>query len=325
MVLREIVLLMHPNTLARVEARSCQILINKDPSADAIPFNELTEQELVTKANEAVENMGVLEGGGELRFVGVKKLANRGIVFDLDTQEEVGVIQSHREGFLCKFSMSAVVEEWAVSVIVEYIPVSHVLDALAEQARIECNSGIPQSMLITTRWIKPIQRCSPGQQSVHLIACFSTTAAANITIRDGLVIVGKHTWARRMRRELQRCFKCQKYASIWQLHVRSRKHVVHVCVQSNTEQQPARRQTQTSSAVLIVMSWGMHASWDRTCLKFIRASKRIERGDLESTYKFFPDENPWTWEQQDTQSNMAAGRPLAVVAATQQRQCGASK
>ena len=99
MVLREIVLLMHPNTLARAEARSCQILINKDPSADAIPFNELTEQELVTKANEAVENMGVPEGGGELRFVGVKKLANRGIVFDLDTQEVVGVIQSHREAF----------------------------------------------------------------------------------------------------------------------------------------------------------------------------------------------------------------------------------
>ena len=142
MALRGMVPLMHPNTLARAKARSCQILIDKDPSMDTNPFHKLTEQELPAKVNETVENLGVLEGGVEPRFVGVKKLANGGVVFDLDTQEAVGVIQSHREGFLCKFIVSVVVKEQAVLVIVEHVPVSHAPDALVEQARIEHDSGI---------------------------------------------------------------------------------------------------------------------------------------------------------------------------------------
>ena len=58
----------NPNTLARAKARSHQILIDKNPSVEANPFDELTEQELVAKANEAVKNMGMLEGGVQLRF-----------------------------------------------------------------------------------------------------------------------------------------------------------------------------------------------------------------------------------------------------------------
>ena len=40
-----------------------------------------------------------------------------------------------------------------------------------------------------------------------------------------------------------------------------------------------------------------HASWDRTCPKFLASCDRLKKGNPESTYKYFPDNNPWTWEQ----------------------------
>ncbi|KAF8515673.1 hypothetical protein JB92DRAFT_3114809 [Gautieria morchelliformis] len=155
--------LAHLNTLARVKVRRRQILIDKDPGTELNPFKELTERELVAKVNEAVEYMDTLEEGEAPRFVGVKKLVNGGIVFDLETQEAAEVIQTRREDFLRKFSTSAVVKERSACVIMGYVPVSHAPDALAEYTRIEHNSGLPDGTLESTRWIKPVQRRSPGQ------------------------------------------------------------------------------------------------------------------------------------------------------------------
>ena len=40
-----------------------------------------------------------------------------------------------------------------------------------------------------------------------------------------------------------------------------------------------------------------HASWDCTCPKFIENSRRLEQLNPESTYIYFPTDEPWTWEQ----------------------------
>ena len=47
-----------------------------------------------------------------------------------------------------------------------------------------------------------------------------------------------------------------------------------------------------------------HASWDRTCPKFMAACQKVERTDPENTYKYFPDDNPWMWEQTDQATEM---------------------
>jgi len=40
-----------------------------------------------------------------------------------------------------------------------------------------------------------------------------------------------------------------------------------------------------------------HALWDCTCPKFKEACRRLEGQDLESSYRYFPCDEPWTWEQ----------------------------
>jgi len=70
-------------------------------------------------------------------------------------------------------------KEKAVSVMVEYIPTSHSPDVLAENRKIECDSGLAAEDLISMRWIKPEQRWVPGQCIVNLIAWLRTTEVDN--------------------------------------------------------------------------------------------------------------------------------------------------
>ena len=90
-------------------------------------------------------------------------------MYKLDSADMAHWVRSGKATFTDGFGGSSVVKERVTSVIVEYIPVSHRPDALAENCRIECDSGLGEGMLLTTRWIKPGHRCAPGQRCAHLI------------------------------------------------------------------------------------------------------------------------------------------------------------
>jgi len=80
------------------------------------------------------------------------------------------------------------VKEKSVAVLIEYIPISHSPDALAENRRIEHDSKIEVDTLLAMRWIKPVHRRAPGQHTVHIIARFKTATAANQVIWDGVIM-----------------------------------------------------------------------------------------------------------------------------------------
>jgi hypothetical protein len=288
----------HPNNLAKAKAKAKQILIDTDPQGEQDTLNKLTEQELVAKANEAVNNLEEDHELTSLAFIGAKKLANGGIVFDLDTEEAAKWIQANKDTFLSKFSGTATIKDRALAVIVEYVPLSHSPDALAEMRKIERDSKLPAGSLLATRWIKPIHRRTAGQKSAHVIAKFANTEAANQSIRDGLIIAGKRTWARRMKREPRRCLKCQKYNA---RHVAARCDSQDTCGTCGGEHRTAScEENDPRKFKCANCNVDGHASWDRTCLTFRTACLAAEKSDPEHTYKFFPNENPWTWEQQDT-------------------------
>ena len=110
---------------------------------------------------------------------------------------------------MARFSGTSIVRDKAIPVIVEYVPISHNTDTLAENSKIKHDSGIGEGALLSMRWIKPAQKRATGQWMVHLVAWFSSVDSANHAIRDGLVIAGKHVWARQMHRKPRRCLKCE--------------------------------------------------------------------------------------------------------------------
>ena len=81
--------LSHLSNLAKANARNCQTLIDKDLHAEQNDLDTLTEQELVTKANEAMEQLGETLDIEDYTFMGVKKLMNDGVVFDMNTPNAV--------------------------------------------------------------------------------------------------------------------------------------------------------------------------------------------------------------------------------------------
>jgi len=60
--------------------------------------------------------------------------------------------------FIEHFCGTSIVREKMVSVILEYVPITHNPDALAENRRIEHNSDMHEGALVSTRWIKLEQR-----------------------------------------------------------------------------------------------------------------------------------------------------------------------
>jgi len=71
------------------------------------------------------------------------------------------------------------VREKTSLVIVEYVPISHNPDTLAENLKIECDSGTEESTLLGTRCIKPLHRHTQGQWTTHLIVRCSTNAVVS--------------------------------------------------------------------------------------------------------------------------------------------------
>jgi len=127
-----------------------------------------------------------------------KCLQNRGIVYELSSLQVTCWVSKEKAAFMAGFDRTLVIKDRAVSMIVEYMPVTHSPDALAENRIIECESRLEEGMLLSTRWIKPLQRHIPGQQVAHIVACFCMMEATNHAIRLGIVIAGKCTWVRRM-------------------------------------------------------------------------------------------------------------------------------
>jgi len=137
----------------------------------------------------------VTGGPREPKVVGVKKLHNGGVVFELNNVETAQWVRVEKTAFTDNFGGTSLVREQAISVIVEYVPVAHNPDTLADNSRIEWDSSMTECAFLTTRWIKPVQRQAPGQHCTHLIMCFQTLEVANLAIRESIVIVGKRAWA----------------------------------------------------------------------------------------------------------------------------------
>jgi uncharacterized protein YoxC len=300
--------LSHPSNLARARARERQILIDRDPRADHNTLGGLSERELVAKANEALTQLGEPNPLEEVSFVGAKILTNGGVVYELNKPTAAEWVQANKAQFVEKLGGASVVKERAVSVLVEYVPLTHAPEALGELRKIERDSRLPTDALLSTRWIKPAGRRTQGQRSAHLIAKFSNIESANQSIRDGLIIAGKRTWARRMKREPRRCLKCQKQNA---RHMAADCSGVDVCGTCGKGHRTAEcEETDPAHYRCVNCDKSGHASWDRTCPIFISTCQAIERADPEGTYKYFPNDKPWTWEQRGQRETTADAAEL---------------
>ena len=202
--------ILHQSILACARAKSCQILIDNDPTANSNPLMELNKHELVMKANIALDKIKDYSCPSIGKFIGAKKLTNGGVVLDLNEVQTAKWVQENKGRFIENFGATVIIKDRAIAVIVEYVPTTYSPGLSSEHRKIKGDSNLPNQSILATRWIKPIKRRTEGQRTAHIITKFNSTLEANKAIRDRIVIAGKRTWARKLNKEPRRCLKCQR-------------------------------------------------------------------------------------------------------------------
>ena len=90
-------------------------------------------------------------------MIGAKKLPNSRVILKLCSIEVALWLRREKVAFEEDFGMSEM-KDRMVSVLIEYVLITHCPDALAENRKVKHDFGLEKDMPVTTRWIKPVKQ-----------------------------------------------------------------------------------------------------------------------------------------------------------------------
>ncbi|KDQ52755.1 hypothetical protein JAAARDRAFT_112888, partial [Jaapia argillacea MUCL 33604] len=226
------------------------------------------------------------------RFVGLVRLHNGGILFELNSAEAADWVRSNevREHFLRQFNENASMKSRTFSLIARFIPLSFQPDIPSALREVkEANSDrIASGSLVRARWVKPVYRRDPTQTCGHVILVFSDVKAANTAILNGLLIRQKRIQVEKTKKEPLRCLKCQGWNHIAAECV-SEKEVCGTCGQDHRTEACANKGNPHC-----VSCESDHMSWSRFCPTFLRKCLDLDERMQENSMPYFPTDEAWT-------------------------------
>ena len=175
--------------------------MRKDPGTETDIFKDLTEKEIIEKANLAIHMMqdDDFQAPEGIQFLHAKKTSNGGVILMMKTIEAAawlrnpGVIGRFTE----KMGGTATASATLYMIVAEYVPVSYSPEGYKVNAAVEENSGLNRGAIQEVRYIKQIHRRAQGQRMAHVMMGITDPEQANKAIRQGLIIEGKRVLARR--------------------------------------------------------------------------------------------------------------------------------
>jgi hypothetical protein len=121
--------------------------------------------------------------------------------------------------------------------------------------------------------------------------------AANTAIHDGLVLDGQLCRCRIPEREPQRCLNCQKYTNDHIAVTCPNNTACAKCSEHHTSSTCDKHDPQDFACINCKIKG--HTVYDRDCPVYKREQWKVKwgrRGEG-STYKYYPTDDPTTWEQ----------------------------
>lgn len=285
---------LHAEILARSEAKYREVVIK----CDSPSVIELTEKEIVTKANLALEPSDEEDPRpGDMTCLSVRRARDTLIILELDRPESVNWLRNPRNksSFLKRFGTNATFLERSWKVLAEFVPITLDNENPAAIHNIEQNSHIEQASIRWINWIRNPNYRKKAQKVAHAIIAFDCAENANDAIRHGLNIEGRKVCTHRQHPEPTRCYKCQilgrHFAKQCTAHTDTcgtcgdKSHTTKEC----TVTDPAKR-------YCVNCETHGHASWDRNCATFATAKKKMIGRNKEASYKYFPiADDPTSW------------------------------
>jgi hypothetical protein len=202
------------DVVARVAMVSRQVVVERIDGEGADSWMGLTEKEILTKAQLAVDMMAK-EGAKEaetLRFLHARKTARGGAILTTETEEAAKWLRGEvtMDKFAGKLGGALRARADLCMLVAEYVPITFNPDIFVAFTQVERENGLERGAIREARYIKQVHRRKEFQRSAHMIFGFTDASQANVAIRKGLIVEGKHVNLRRHRINPHRCLKCQQ-------------------------------------------------------------------------------------------------------------------
>jgi len=285
--------------LARSEAQTRQILIDRRSLDQLTPLKALTEAELVAKATITIELLRKegKEVPQDLSFLSARRLPHGGILYELNSTQSAKWFQtpSNRSTFINFFGNDVTIKDRSFHILVENVPIAYDPNSASINGEIEKKGGLKHNSITKAKWIKPIARRIPNQRTAHAIITLNSKEDANQILRFGLSIEGKKVYGRKLLPEPTRCLKCHSFDG---------RHVAAECTLDHDICGTCGAQHRTSTCRVddpnfhhcVNCDSQGHAAWSRNCPTFVEKWESYKNRSNDANYRYFPTEDPLTWE-----------------------------
>jgi hypothetical protein len=269
------------------DRRSRQVLI--DFMDDQM--STLSETAIKEKILDSIKQISSPLSPKNVTIEEVTTLRNNGIVVLFGTKEVADWLQDTETEliFTASLATGASIRPRQHVILVPKVPITLDPNSEVHLREIEEVNRLKDHTISKIRWIKPENRRKPDQRLAHASFTLSSAEAANICIRDGILVHGVKTYPSKMKQEPTQCLKCRKWGHYANRCMATRDtcgtcggdHWTKSC------NEPSKR----SCASCNVSS---HASWDRQCPEFLKRCTHFDELHPENALKYFPTEEPWT-------------------------------
>jgi hypothetical protein len=270
-----------------------QVLIDRADAATASSLSALTEEQLKEKANFALTLMeSKMEGA---TVVGAKKLVNGGVVFDCKDDATATWLKGGAVvlQFVAALGGNCVYRPRKVELVAEMLPIGARIEEAGLWRVVEGESGLGEGSILGARWLKAIDRRSPGQKLAHAKIEFATAEAANHAIDHGFYLQGRNIRVRKSEEEAKRCVKCQKFDGHLAFACKETQDVCGRCAENHRTSDCTVTDTGTFRCSNCKVSG--HGAVDRSCPFFLKEQGRWKARDVTAGYRYIPTADPKTW------------------------------
>ncbi len=282
----------------KVEAKERTVYIDYTAAEDGAEARKLTHEELVEKANVALQLMGIEvdDRPKGTTFKAVTKQRNGGLLYEMSTKE--GAAWLKRPDVLPEFVRyyddRARAKGAMFPYMCKFVPVAFQINNFDERRQVEEDSHLPRYTLEDLRWMRPVDQREPNQRVATLLINFPSAEAANLATDNELYIRGAKLAVEPNYPEPQRCHRCSLFAA----HKASEcKSIIKVCGKCRGDHNTRLcRVTNPADLYCVNCKVRGHRSIDRNCPSFWARKERMDTRNPATFFKYQVILNdPSTW------------------------------
>ena len=186
----------HVEVIAQGQLSDMQLLIDFDKESTYSTIADLTERDMVAKANTTLEIMNINnpDKPQTVQFMAACCIQNNQILYQLNSASATEWIRkpATHKAYHMAYSSLAKIHNKLYHNIAECVPTTFNTDDDYSHNKLEATNSLKPSSITWSRYIKPPNLHSANQKVAHVILGLTSKNAANKVIQHRLYIEGKH-------------------------------------------------------------------------------------------------------------------------------------